>query len=338
MYRIPSHSTWPNDLVDKIVCGDATRALRELPDACVALIVTSPPYWNAVDYGVDGQIGQTSYDAYTAELLEVWREAERVLIPNGKLAIVTPILPIPKSEMASQHTRHLKNIAFDIESSILRSELALHRYGLFVWQKQTSKKMFGSYPYPPNIYEDNTIEFINVYVKDGVPPPLEKIAKQPSLLSQDEWRNLTMQVWPMYPEDVQRAGGHPAPFPTVLPLRLIRMFSFAACPERGFEGDIVVDMFNGSGATTLAAKASNRRWMGIDLNPEYCAHAIRRLHDVSSVSPHLIMLEEARVRGARDSRQGDIFAGVRGLRRVGEDEVSYEAAGGHSGDWLEEYE
>jgi site-specific DNA-methyltransferase (adenine-specific) len=95
--------------------------------------------------------------------------------------------------------------------------------------------MFGSYPYPPNIYEDNTIEFINVYVKGSAPPVIPKEAKEPSKLSQEEWRNLSMQIWPMYPEDVKRAGGHPAPFPTVLPQRLILMYSFRAVPEVDFE-------------------------------------------------------------------------------------------------------
>ena len=174
--------------------------------------MTSPPYWNVVDYGIDGQIGQTSYEGYLEELMCVWRETLRVLIPNGKLAIVTPIMPIPKQQIGDQHTRHLKNIAFDIEASILRELPALHRYGLFVWKKQTTTKMFGSYPYPPNIYEDNTIEFVNVYVKDGPPPPISKEAKEPSKLTQAEWRNLSMQIWPMYPEDVKRTGGHPAPF------------------------------------------------------------------------------------------------------------------------------
>ena len=49
-------------------------------------------------------------------------------------------------------------------------ESGVARYGLFVWQKQTSKMMFGSYPFPGNILENNTVEFIHVYVKPGVPP------------------------------------------------------------------------------------------------------------------------------------------------------------------------
>ena len=305
-YRIPDQNHWPSNLVDQIVCADARSTLRQLPDECVALAVTSPPYWNVVDYGIDGQIGQTSYEEYLDELMAVWRETQRVLIPNGKLAIVTPVMPIPKSQIGNQHTRHLKNIAFDIESGILRELTGLHRFSLFVWKKQTTTKMFGSYPYPPNIFEDNTIEFINVYVKDGAPPPIPREAKEPSKLSQAEWRNLSMQIWPMYPQDVKRAGGHPAPFPTVLPQRLAMMYSFAEAPSVGFGGDLVLDMFNGTGATTAAANAMGRRWLGIDLNPDYCQHAETRLHS-NPVNPHGMMLDDVRVLGARDSRQLDMF-------------------------------
>ena len=67
----------------------------------------------------------------------VWTQCARVLRPNGKLCINAPIMPIPKA-VIEQHTRHLKNIAFDMEHRIL-AETDLERYSLFVWQKQTSK-------------------------------------------------------------------------------------------------------------------------------------------------------------------------------------------------------
>ena len=310
-YRIPRPIDWPADVVDKIIQGDAAAALRQIPPDCVSLAVTSPPYWDVVDYGVAGQIGQTSYEAYLGQLVEVWRETVRVLAPNGKLAVVTPVMPIPKAQMGDQHTRHLKNIAADIEASILASVEGLERYSIFIWKKQTTKKMFGSYPYPPNLYEDNTIEFINVYVKGGAPVGLAKPVKEASRLTQAEWRNLTMQIWPMYPEDVKRAGGHPAPFPVVLPQRLALMYSFRADPVRDFAGDIVLDMFNGSGATTLAAKATGRRWIGIDLNPDFCEHAERRLR-TERVGPHEIMLQDVSVKRAYDSQQLDLFSGSDG--------------------------
>jgi len=301
MYRIPDPSHWPSEWINRIVQDDALRALRQLPDECAALAVTSPPYWNVIDYSVDGQIGHSEYEQYINDLLPVWREACRVLVPNGKLAIVAPIMPIPKKVINEQHTRHLKNISSDIEHSILGAIPELKRFSLFVWQKQTTEKMFGSYPFPPNIYEDNTIEFINVMVKDGVPPPIAKEAKEPSKLTQEEWRNLTMQVWPIYPADVKRSGGHPCPFPIVLPQRLILMYTFRRAPEADFAGDIVLDMFNGTGASCLAANATGRNYIGIDLNPQYCAAAQVRLNS-EAVDFYNILLEGVRVKKPRNSR------------------------------------
>ena len=302
MRRITEHSVWPSVFVDSIIESDALSFLEHLPSECISLAITSPPYWDMVDYGNEGQIGQSSYPNYLDQLLAVWRETERVLIPNGKLAIVTPILPVPKSVNSERHTRKILNINNDIESKLLTEVPSLDRYSLFIWQKQTSVKMFGSYPYPPNIYEDNTIEFINVFVKDGRPPFLPAAAKTVSKLTQDEWVNLSMQIWPIYPEDVKRAGGHPAPFPIALPLRLIKMFSFAKCPEAGFEGDIVLDMFNGAGATSIAAKAAGRRFIGVDINSDYCSIARRRLATEHADNLEF-MLARIPVRKPTNSRQ-----------------------------------
>ncbi len=282
--------------VNTVVCGDAERVMGELPDESVQLIVTSPPYWNLVDYGAEGQIGQSPYENYLEDLLRVWRQASRVLIPNGKLCINTPIVPVPKKQMNATHTRHLKNLSNDIEFSILGDDAcALERFSLYIWQKQTSVKMFGSYPYPPNIYEDNTIEFINVYVKPGTPRKLSKAVKEGSKLSQETWLNLTMQVWPIYPKDVARAGHHPAPYPVALPQRLILMYTFAAVPEEGFPGDIVLDPFNGTGATCVAAKATGRRYVGIDINEDYCAFARHRLEPRRFKAPELKLIPRVKM-------------------------------------------
>ncbi len=304
-YRIPNPNNWPKDYIGQVFVSDAVRFLRRLPDECIALSVTSPPYWNVKDYENPTQIGQSSYEKYLEDLLKVWQETERVLIPNGKLAIVAPILPIPKKHNNEHHTRHLKNINNDTEQTILR-HTDLQRYSLFVWQKQTTEKMFGSYPYPPNIYEDNTIEFINVFVKSGKPPQIPQQTKKPSKLSQKIWRNLTMQVWPMYPADVKRTCGHPAPFPIVLPQRLIMMYTFKASPDTNFEGDIVLDMFNGAGTTCVAARALERHYIGVDLNPRYCKIAQYRIKR-ESVNPDTVILEAPRVRKPQYPHQLELF-------------------------------
>ncbi len=269
-------------LINKITCDDALNSMKQIDDNSISLIITSPPYWNLIDYEVKGQYGQCSYEEYLEQMLFVFKESARILEPNGKIAYITPIVPVSKSIDNSTHTRKLLNISSDIERKILDANIGLHRFSLYIWQKQTSKKMFGSYPYPPNIYEDNTIEFINVLVKDGSPKKIPKEVKEYSKITQEEWLNISMQVWPIMPTNINRKnlGGHPAPFPIEIPNRLIAMYSFATVEELGFKGDIVLDMFNGSGTTTLSAYLSNRRFIGIELNINYCNIARERISNI----------------------------------------------------------
>ena len=275
------------NFINKLIIGDAVNVMASMPDNSIDLVVTSPPYWTAVEYDETSSQSSGTYEEYIASLLKVWKECFRVLRPNGKIAINTPILPIPKAIIGDQHTRHIKNINNDIEFSIL-SETSFLRYGLFVWQKQTSKMMFGSYPYPGNILENNTVEFINVLVKPGKPPKYDKAVKEANVLKQAEWIDLGQQVWFMYPEDVKRDTDHPAPFPEKLPARLIRLYTFGA--HEGFEGDIVLDPFCGTGTACSVAKRMRRRFVGIDISPKYIEMASERvLNAVEGDDPLLIV-------------------------------------------------
>jgi DNA modification methylase len=194
-------------------------------------------------------------------------------------------MPIPKKIISDQHTRHIKNINNDIEATIL-SHTDLLRFSLYIWQKQTSKLMFGSYPYPGNIFENNTIEFINVFVKPGRPPEYPKAVKEANRLSREEWIDLTQQVWFIYPEDVKRESDHPAPFPEKLPGRLIRLYAYGAVDS--FPGEIVLDPFCGTGTACAVAKMMRRRYIGIDISERYVEMARQRVGN--AVSQELLLL------------------------------------------------
>src|SRR3984957_18416458 len=254
-------------IADRLFTGHAAAVMQHFPKNSIDLIVTSPPYWTAVEYD-HGKNPWPSYEAYLDDMQSVWTQCSRVLRPNGKLCINAPIMPIPKA-VIEQHTRHLKNIAFDIERRILDGT-DLERYSLFIWQKQTSKMMFGSYPYPGNIIENNTIEFINVYVKPGKPPKFAAQVKEANTLSRAEWLDLSQQVWFIYPQDVKRGGDHPAPFPEKLPARLMRLYTHGAVAN--FPGEIVLDPF-----------------VGIDINPAYLDIAQARLREARARAPLLLV-------------------------------------------------
>lgn len=79
---------WLQDADVTLYHGDALAVLRELPNAAVNCIATSPPFYNLRDYGVDGQIGlEASPEEWAHQLVQVFAEARRVLRDDGSLWI-----------------------------------------------------------------------------------------------------------------------------------------------------------------------------------------------------------------------------------------------------------
>ena len=71
---------------NRILCGDALDILKKLPSESIDCIITSPPYWQLRDYGIDGQIGlEPTLDEYLEKLLNITKELKRVLKPSGVL-------------------------------------------------------------------------------------------------------------------------------------------------------------------------------------------------------------------------------------------------------------
>ncbi len=253
------------------------QKMEEIDSNSISLTVTSPPYYNIKDYSKDGyqkqvlsdatpgQIGDIQdYNEYQNELLKVWKECERVLQPNGKLCVNVPLMPIPKRYNNTHHTRHIFDINAGIQEKIL-SNTKLHLFDIWIWNRTnpTKRLMFGSYPYPPNFYAQNTIEFITAYVKDGKPIKRPNEIKKASKLTEEEWVEYTKQVWniPIPNKSDVAYGYHPAIMPKEIAKRLIRLFSFV--------DDIVLDPFMGSGTTAQAAVESGRRWIGYEIEKKY---------------------------------------------------------------------
>jgi len=73
-----------NKIKNTIILGDSLEVLKTLPDESINSIITSPPYFNLRDYGVDGQIGlEKTYQEYIKKLVDVFNEAKRVLKKDG---------------------------------------------------------------------------------------------------------------------------------------------------------------------------------------------------------------------------------------------------------------
>lgn len=255
--------------------------MREIPDGRVDLVVTSPPYFNIKDYAKDGwqnhahssskngQLGDISdYSLFIAELAKVWAECERVLKPNGKLAINAPLMPMRKRDLCTHYNRHIFDLNADIQHSILqRKSTAMFLYDVFIWNRTNASKslMFGSYPYPRNFYAQNTSEFISVYVKDGKPPAngIHESMRERSKLTEKEWRDYTRQIWniPAPNKKDLAFGKHAAIMPEEIVRRCVRLFTYV--------GDVVLDPFTGSGTTLKVAKELERHYIGYEIMKSY---------------------------------------------------------------------
>lgn len=263
--------------INKVFYKDA-RDMSEIPDNSIHLIITSPPYFNIKDYSKDGyqnkkisqcidkQIGDINdYEVYLNELLQVWKECERVLVPNGKLCINVPLLPMPKKELDTHYNRHIFDLQSDIQNKILKNT-GLYLMDIYIWNRTnpTKKLMFGSYPYPRNFYAQNTCEFITIYVKDGYPVNnIDPVLKERSKLSEKEWTEYTKQIWdiPIPNKSDIAFGKHSAIMPEEIARRCIKLYSFV--------GEIVLDPFTGSGTTLKVAAELERNFVGYEIMPHY---------------------------------------------------------------------
>ncbi len=229
-------------------------------DQAVHLVITSPPYWQLKDYGVENQIGfHESYESYINNLNLVWQECHRVLHPGCRLCI-----NIGDQFARSAYYGRYKVIPIRTEIIKFCEIMGLDYMGAIIWQKVTTchttggAVIMGSFPYPRNGILKLDYEFILLFRKRGKPPTPAKHHKEQSALSKDEWNSYFTGHWHF--AGVKQTK-HLAMFPEELPARLIRMFSFP--------GETVLDPFLGSGTTALAARNLDRNSVGYEINAEF---------------------------------------------------------------------
>jgi site-specific DNA-methyltransferase (adenine-specific) len=244
--------------------GDA-RNLQWIPDASVHLVVTSPPYWTLKKYeGADSQLGDiANYEEFLAELDKVWTECARVLVPGGRICCVVGDVCLPRKKNGRHYVMPLhsdiqvraRSLGLDVLTPII-----WHKIANGVTEAEGNGAGFYGKPYQPGAVVKNDIEQILFLRKGGEYRKVSPMAKALSMLTKDEMQSWWRSIW----TDVRGAStrsGHPAPYPTTIAERLVRMFSFA--------GDTVLDPFAGTGTTAVAAIGAGRNSISCEIESKY---------------------------------------------------------------------
>ncbi|MYB46048.1 MAG: site-specific DNA-methyltransferase [Acidimicrobiia bacterium] len=254
----------------RAILGDS-RGMHHLPDNCVALVVTSPPYFVGKEYekAVAGRRVPESYMDYLGLLREVFTECVRVLEPGGRMAV----------NVANLGRKPYRSLSADV-TGILQDDLGLLLRGEIVWTKAKGAGgscAWGSWRSPANPVLRDLTERVVIASKGrfdrALSPAPRAAAGLPhrSTISREAFMEATLDVWEIRPESATQVG-HPAPFPVELPRRLIQLYTY--------EDDLVLDPFMGSGTTLVAAAATDRRGVGYDIDPAYVELARTRLADL----------------------------------------------------------
>lgn len=236
---------------DRIYCHTSEN-MHHIPDGSVALAFTSPPYNVGKDYDDD-----MTLDDYLDFIQRVAAEVYRVLQPGGRYVVNIanlgrkPYIPLH----AFFYARHMA--------------VGFLPAGEIIWQKgkgTSSSCAWGSWRSAKSPRLRDVHEYLLVFVKEDFGRPDRGVSD----IGRDEFLSSTLSVWEVAPESARKVG-HPAPFPVELAERVIRLYSYV--------GDVVLDPFNGSGTTCVAAVRTGRHYVGYDIEPTYCDLAEERLRE-----------------------------------------------------------
>jgi len=243
---------YPDDFIDKIVLGDNSEVLKEIPDNSIDLVVTSPPYNVGIGYETwnDRMPWEEYYNWCRKWLYEIYR----VLKDDGRFCL-NHYLSLGSGDVRQTPLMDLNYIAVH--------EIGFRHHSIAIWQDITLAKetAWGSWLSASSPYINSPFEGILILYKKY----WKKQNAGISTIDKKDFVKLTRGIW-----DIGTATGDtPAVFPEKLPYYCINLLSY--------ENDIVLDPFVGSGTTAVVAKRLGRRFIGIEIDPKYAEIARRRV-------------------------------------------------------------
>ncbi|MBQ9657267.1 MAG: hypothetical protein IJV31_00690 [Clostridia bacterium] len=243
-------------LVNKWINGDCLKVLKKMPDKCVDLIITSPPYHNLRVYSNDpcDLSNCESYEEYYYLLGLVITECERVLKDGGKFVMQYEDY---NYTLGRDNKMGQESLTGDIDKLFKDNNMSLWTKAF--WRKYSAQRAMLA---QGNLYYRNmkardtilaaNVGFVYVYKKSG---DCELI--KASDITLEEWANWADGVW-----NISNTGiGHTTPFAEELVKRCVKLWS---CPN-----DTILDPFAGAGTVNKVAIECGRNAIGIELNKEF---------------------------------------------------------------------
>jgi len=234
-----------------------TNSIRE---HSIDLVVTSPPY--NVDIKYNSHNDTMSYRDYLSFTREWINKCYGLIKSDGRFCLN---IPLDKNKGGQQ------SICADITS--IAKDVGFKYHSTIIWNEQniSRRTAWGSWLSAAAPYVIAPVEVIVILYKDRWK---KTSGSGKSDITKEEFLKWTNGVWSFMGESKKRIG-HPAPFPTELPRRCIKLFSF--------QGDTVLDPFLGSGSTLLTCLQTGRKGIGVEIDNKYCELARRRLETEGNI-------------------------------------------------------
>ncbi len=240
----------PDQFHDQFLCGDSFSTMRSMPDACIDLVITSPPYnlKNSTGNGMkDGRGGKWAnarlingyshhndcmpHEEYTHWQRACLSEMFRLLKPDGAI---------------------FYNHKWRVQAGLLQDRQDIIEgfpvRQIIIWVRKGGINFNKGYFLP-------TYEVIYLICKP------QFVLKKGANAFGDVW-SFTQEM----------KNEHPAPFPLALIERIISSTN----------SHLILDPFMGSGTTALAARRLGRHFVGIEISPEYVELSKQRLNQDSN--------------------------------------------------------
>jgi len=264
---------------NKIIQGNCVKVMANLPESCVDLIVTSPPYNVGIDY--DSYNDRQSMEDYWQFTKDWLSESYRILKDDGRIAVNIPYEVNVQDRggrilFMSEFYQIMKNLGFKFYGLVDLDENSPHRSKTTAWGSWMSPS--SPYIYNPKecvilAYKKDRIkkvkgepqwkgELVDLEQEDGT-------IKQKMMYQEEdkkEFMSLVYGQWEYFADTKQQTK---ATFSMDIPMNAIKILTY--------KNDIVLDPFTGSGTSLVAAEVSGRRWIGIELSENYTKVAKERV-------------------------------------------------------------